>query len=139
MNTACSECGAATVATGQRYCHVCGALLPRGVPGAAHAPAASMPGVTTPYVVGDGSDQAMSALTRGLALEWVRSNKGRIMVYGAGAALALVAAVAFLVAAIAVVLGLVATFAPVAVVILAVYLLARSRRRRRRLTRIYRF
>ena len=137
MAMTCSECGAAAVAAGQRYCHVCGALRPRGVPEAPGVP--GVPDLTTPYLVGDGSDRAMSALTRGLTMEWLRANQGRIVVYGAGAAVALIAVVTFIVATVAVVLGLVAAFAPVALALFVLYALVRPRRRRRRLTRIYRF
>ncbi len=125
----CSECNAAAVAAGQRYCHVCGALLPQG----------GTVGVTTPYVVGDGSDRAMSALTRQLTLEWLRANKGRLVMYGGMAVVALAAVVVMVIAVVSAVVALVTLFAPVALALFVLYLIARPRRRRRRLARIYRF
>ncbi len=135
----CSECGAAAVvAMGQRYCHLCGALLPHGAPGGALG--ADSAGVTAPYlVVGDGSDRAMSALSRQLTLEWFRDNKGRFVVYGGTAAVAVIAALVLVVVVVSALIALVTMLAPVALALIVIFMLARPRRRRRRLARIYRF
>jgi len=131
----CSDCQAAAVTPGQRYCHICGAMLLEGTgaAGTTGAPA------TTLYTVGDGSDRAMSALTRQLTLNWLQANKGRLVLYGGGAAVALVVAVTLVIAVIAFIAGLVALLAPFALALLVLYAIARPRRRRRRLARIYRF
>ena len=126
----CPRCGETPMAAGQRYCHACGGTLPQ-------APQA--PPAETLYVVGDGSDRAMSALTRQVALNWLAANKGRLLVYGAGAAVALIAAVAVIMAIVTAIVTLVTVLVPFAIVLLFLMALARPRRRRRRVTRIYRF
>ncbi len=126
----CSECNAAAVAVGQRYCHVCGTQLPHGT-NATNATAGAAP----LYTVGDGSDRAISALTRQLTLDWLRTHKGRIALYAGVATVAVVVIAAALVAAVVAI----AAIMPVIAALFVLYLIARPRRRRRRLMRIYRF
>jgi Flp pilus assembly protein TadB len=126
----CSECNAAAVAVGQRYCHVCGAQLPHGI-NMTNATAGAAP----LYMVGDGSDHAMSALTRQLTVDWLRTHKGRIALYAGVATVAVVVVAAVIVAAVVAI----AAIMPVLVALFVLYLIARPRRRRRRLMRTYRF
>ncbi len=126
----CSECNAVAVAAGQRYCHVCGAQLPLGT-----TTLGATAGAAPLYTVGDGSDRAMSALTRQLTLDWLRTHKGRIALYAGVATVAVVVVAAVIVAAVVAI----AAIMPVVAALFVLYLIARPRRRRRRLTRIYRF
>ena len=122
----CAECSAA-VAAGQRYCHVCGAHL-------AHGTTTSAMGATPLYTVADGSDRAMSALTRQLTVDWLRTHKGRIALYAGSAMVAVVVVAAVIVAAVVAITAIM----PVIAALFVLYLIVRPRRRRR-LTRIYRF
>lgn len=111
----CPHCGEGALGAEMRFCPACGTELSR------------LPTAVTGNVVGDGSERAMSALVGRTVLEWTMSNKGRLALYAAGAALA----VAAFVVAVLTILTAAAALAPVIIVIAVVSLASRRHRHRR--------
>lgn len=115
----CPFCGEGALGAEVGLCPRCGAEL-------WHPPA-----VSGGAIVGDGGERAMGALARRATLEWALSNRGRLALYGAGAALALIAFTVAVITVIAATVTLVAALAPVMIVIAVLALASRRRRRRR--------
>ncbi len=125
----CPRCGAPAVAGQQRFCQECGAplLTPPAAapvqPNAAHMPL---------QVVGDGSDQSMQALKQQAALEWLRQNQGRLVLYGAGIAVAVVVTAVIVITVLSVLATAVAAGLPFLAVLFFMGAYRGPRRRRHR-------
>ena len=115
----CPFCGEGALGAEARACPRCGAEL-------WHPPAAN-----AGMVVGDGGERAMSALAGRAALEWVLGNKGRLVLYGLVAAVAMMAVALAVITVVAALVALISALAPV-IIIIAVLALSSRRRRRRR-------
>ena len=115
----CPFCGEGALGAAVRVCPRCGAEL-------AHPPA-----VTGGAVVGDGDERAMSALVWRAGLEWALSNRGRLALYAAGVALAVIVLAIVVITIVVALITAIAALAPV-IFIIAILALASRRRRYRR-------
>lgn len=82
-------------------------------------------------VVGDGSEQAMQTLRQQAALDWLRQNQGRLVVYGAGIAIAVVVVAVVVITVLSVLAAAVAAALPFLAILFFIGLSGRGSRRRR--------
>lgn len=117
----CPHCNAGALSPEQRYCHACGALLGAAVPG------------YEGNVVGDGSRRPLVLPLPAALWHGQRGGRhgGRLLLWGAGVALATLAVIVAVVTLLSAVLMALAVLMPVIVFIAVLGLAVRPRRRRR--------
>ena len=91
----CVHCGEGGLATGQRFCHNCGAAVP-SYEVIAPATERLAPNVPTTNGVGDGDEGALTGFLRRSAVYAAQTYRGQLTLYAVGAvlAVAVIAAIA---------------------------------------------